>query len=102
MVPSLALSSGLSTAMPAFMARAAISTSGTYRTLCLKSSPTTLMPAIRPSVSTSCTGRPSAKASLVILLDLLGLAFVEALVHEGVIGHRPGNPLVVQTRDAAN
>ena len=63
---SFELSSGLSTAIPAFMARAAISTSGTYRTLCLKSSPTTLMPAIKPSVRISCTGRPPARASFVI------------------------------------
>ena len=64
-VLSFDVSSGFSTAMPAFIARATINTSGTYRTLCLKSSPTTLIPAINPSFNTSCAERPSASAALV-------------------------------------
>jgi hypothetical protein len=66
--PLRSVSSGLSTAMPAFMARAASSTSGTKMRLCLKSSPTTRMPAMSPSSSTCMAGRPSASASSVILL----------------------------------
>ncbi len=62
------VSSGFSTAIPAFIARAASSTSGTKTRLYLKSSPTTRIPAIRPSSSTSIAGRPSASAASVICL----------------------------------
>ena len=58
--------SGFRTAIPAFMARAASSTSGTKMRLCLKSSPTTRMPPMSPSSRTSMAGRPSARASSVI------------------------------------
>ncbi len=47
------------------MALAATRTSGTYSTLFVKSAPTTRMPAMRPSSSTSRGERPAASASRI-------------------------------------
>ena len=73
--------------MPAFIARAASKTSGTKMRLCLKSSPTTRMPAMSPSSSTSATGRSLGESVYRHLLDDLVLPLEEQLVHFGVVDH---------------
>ena len=65
--------SGLSSAMPWFMARAAIRTSGTKTSLFLNFSPMTFMPSRRPFSRISCAGTPSSIACWTRPLTIFAL-----------------------------
>ena len=68
-------------AMPAFMALAASSTSGTNRMPSRKSMPTIRMPSTSASVSTLVRGPAALEQDVDALLDLLLEAVIEVVVH---------------------
>ncbi len=84
-------SSGRRIAMPAFIAFAASSTSGTNRMPSRKSMPTMRMPSTSASFSTLSAGHPRSSRIVGALEDLVGQPVVEVVVHllhELVVGKR--------------
>ena len=69
--------------MPAFMAFAASSTSGTNRIPSRKSMPTMRIPSTSASLSTRSAPQPRSSRMFVPLDDLVGEAVVEVVVHLG-------------------